>query len=92
MWRDQSNFQLSSDMTTLSEEVAKFNPEDRYGLVDFFKNSNKKYNLAFEKLVTKNSSNIFSWLKNTGMNNLFKLGLLNNMYDEIGKYLSLIHI
>ena len=86
MWRDHSNFQLSSDMTTLSEEVAKFNSEDRYGLVDFFKNSNKKYNLAFEKLVTKNSSNIFSWLKNTGMNNLFKLGLLNNMYDEIGKY------
>ena len=86
MWRDHSNFQLSSDFTNLSNEVSKFNSQDRYGLIDFFKNSNNKYDLAFEKLVTRNSSNIFSWLKNTGINNLLKLGLLNNMYDEIGKY------
>ena len=86
LWKDKTNLQLSTDLNTLSNEVSKFSENDRYGIIEFFKNSQKKYDLAFKHLVTKNSSNIFSWLKNTGLKNLFKLGLLNNMYSEIGKY------
>ena len=86
LWKDNTNFQLSSDLNILSNEVSKFSEKDRYGLIEFFKNSQKKYDLAFKHLVTKNSSNIFSWLKNTGIKNLFNLGILNNMHSEIGKY------
>ena len=86
LWKDKTNFQLSSDLNTLSNEVSKFSEKDRYGLIEFFKHSQKKYDLAFKHLVTKNSRNIFSWLKNTGIKNLFNLGLLNNMHSEIKKY------
>ena len=86
LWRDQTNLQLSSDLNTLSDEISKFSTKDRLGIIEFFKSSQKKYDLAFKNIVTKNSSNVFSWLLNAGLRNLLKLGLTNNMYSEINKF------
>ena len=86
LWRDQSNLQLSSDLNILSDEISKFSKKDRLGIINFFKSSQKKYDLAFKNIVTKNSSNVFSWLLNAGFKNLLKLGLTNNMYSEIKKF------
>ncbi len=86
LWKDQTNLQLSSDLNSLSDEISKFSKKDRFGIIDFFKSSQKKYELAFKKIVTKNSSNIFTWLLNAGINNLLRLGLTNNMYSEINKF------
>ena len=86
LWKDQTNLQLSSDLNSLSDEISKFSKKDRHGIIDFFKSSQKKYDLAFKKIVTKNSSNVMSWLLNAGINNLLSLGLTNNMYSEINKF------
>ena len=86
VWRDKTNLQLSSDINKLSDEISKFCPNDRNGLIEFLKSSQKKYNLAFKNIVTKNSSNIFSWLINAGITNLLSLGLTNSMYNEINKF------
>ena len=86
VWRDKTNLQLSSDINKLSDEISKFCPNDRNGLIEFLKSSQKKYDLAFKNIVTKNSSNVFSWLINAGITNLLSLGLTNSMYNEINKF------
>ena len=42
LWRDKKNFQLSSDLNSLSDEISKFSTKDRLGIIDFFKSSQKK--------------------------------------------------
>ena len=86
LWKDQTNFQLSSDINILSDEISKFSEKDRSGIIDFFKSSQKKYDLAFKKIVTKNSTNVFNWLLNAGIKNILSLGLTNSMYSEINKF------
>jgi len=86
LWKDHKSLQLSSDLSYLMEEIGKFRKDDKVGLISFINKSQKKYDLAFKKLVTRNSSNVFSWLINSGIHNLFQLGLFNSMYSEINKY------
>ena len=41
VWRDKTNLKLSSDINNLSDEISKFCPNDRNGLIEFLKSSQK---------------------------------------------------
>ena len=49
LWKDQTNLQLSSDLNSLSDEISKFSKKDRFGIIDFFKSSQKKIRTSFQK-------------------------------------------
>lgn len=78
-WEDGSEFQLSTDLTRLSEECRRLDPRDAEGLLDFLNDARKKYRISFERLVTRNVDSPISWFAAAGIGNLGKLGLFRSM-------------
>ena len=85
-WPDKQTFQLSSDLTRLSEECRRLDPRDGPGLFSFLKDARRKYNLSFDRLVTRNADSPLSWFLASGITNLTKLGLFRSMDSQLGKH------
>lgn len=85
-WPDKETFQLSSDLTRLSEECRRLDPRDSAGLFNFLKDARRKYNLSFEKLVTRNADSPLSWFASAGVSNLTKLGLFRSMDSQLARH------
>ncbi|MDA0676474.1 MAG: phytoene desaturase family protein [Chloroflexi bacterium] len=85
-WPDKETFQLSSDLTCLSQECRRLDPRDGVGLFNFLKDARHKYNLSFDRLVTRNADSPLSWFSAAGVTNLTKLGLFRSMDSQLGKH------
>ena len=49
-WPDGETFQLSSDLSKLSQECMRLDPRDGIGLLNFLADARKKYRISFENL------------------------------------------
>ena len=85
-WPDKQTFQLSSDLTRLSQECRRLDPRDGVGLFNFLKDARRKYNLSFDRLVTRNADSPLSWFLASGVTNLTKLGLFRSMDSQLSKH------
>ncbi len=85
-WPDSETFQLSSDLTRLSEECRRLDPRDSVGLMNFLMDARRKYNLSFDRLVTRNADSPLSWFSAAGVTNLTRLGLFRSMDSQLGKH------
>ena len=85
-WPDGSNLELSSDLFKLSQELERFDPGSSSGLLKFLSDARLKYEIAFSRLVTRNSHSVIGWFRSAGLSNLMKLGLFRSMDSQLSKY------
>ena len=85
-WPDGETFQVSSDLHDLSEACRDLDSRDAEGLFKFLEDSQHKYNVSFDRLVSRNSDSVISWFKAAGIRNLTKLGLFRSMESQLRKY------
>ena len=86
-WPNGENFNWSSNLINLSENMKFFSEEDKNQLINFISDSYEKLEIAFEHLITKNSDNPLSWLGNVGLRNIKKLGITKNMSQQINMHI-----
>ena len=82
-WPDGETFQLSSDLTKLSQECIRLDPRDGIGLLNFLSDGRKKYSISFDNLVTQNTQSPLKWFFSAGLRNIFKLGLFRSMESQL---------
>ncbi|MFL2665052.1 MAG: phytoene desaturase family protein [Dehalococcoidia bacterium] len=82
-WPDGETFQLSSDLSKLSQECMRLDPRDGIGLLNFLADARKKYRISFENLVTQNTQSPLKWFLSAGIQNIFKLGLFRSMESQL---------
>lgn len=85
-WPDGEEFQLSSDLTRLSNECRRLDPADGASLFSFLEDARHKYRISFERLVTTNVDSPLKWFAAAGPANLNKLGLFRSMDSQIGMH------
>ncbi len=83
-WPDGETFQLSSDLNVLAEECRRLDSRDVAGLFNFLRDARHKYNLSFDRLVTRNADSPLAWFSAAGLRNLRKLGLFRSMDSQLG--------
>ena len=66
-WPDGETFQLSSDLTKLSQECIRLDSRDGIGLLNFLSDARKKYSVSFDNLVTQNTQSPLKWFFSAGL-------------------------
>jgi len=82
-WPDGETFQLSSDLTKLSQECIRLDSRDGIGLLNFLSDARKKYSVSFDNLVTQNTQSPLKWFFSAGLRNILKLGLFRSMESQL---------
>jgi phytoene desaturase len=85
-WPDGTRFTLSSDVQRLIEECERLEPKSGPGLIAFLRDTRSKFEIAFDKLVTKNADSYVTWLSGVSPMDLLRLRLWRSFYKELGRF------
>jgi phytoene desaturase len=85
-WPDGARLALSSDLRRLLAELERIEPGCRPGALAFFQDAGRKYDLAFNRLVTRNEDNHGKWIRGLGLKELAGLGLGRTLDGELGRF------
>ncbi len=91
-WPDGTALQLSSDYPRLLEAFSRLEPGCGPGLAAFFQDARAKYDLSFDKLVTRNADSPWAWLGALRLREAAKLSLWRTLYGELGRFFHSRHI
>ena len=85
-WEDGARFQLSSNFTKLAEECERLEPGARIGLLSFLQDAGAKYDISFDKLVSRNEDNPIKWVANLTVQEVTKLGVWHSLDKELRRF------
>lgn len=85
-WPDGDRLSLSSDLVRLLEEFERIEPGCRPGTLAYLRDAAIKYRVAFDRLVTSNTSSYAAWIRRVGLSNLRHLALHRSMDADLRRY------
>ncbi len=85
-WQDGTHFQLSSNLTKLADECDRLEPGARVGLLSFLQDAGVKYQLSFNKLVSKNQDNPIKWFSSLTLKEITKLSVWRSLDSELKRF------
>lgn len=85
-WPDGERLALSSDMSRLLTEFERVEPGSTSRTVAFMAASQKKYDVAFNRLVTQNEDRYLPWIRGVGVRELAGMSLGRSLDGELRRY------
>ncbi len=85
-WQDGTHFTLSSNLEKLLAECDRIDPGSTPGVLSYLRDAAAKYNLAFDKLVTRNEDNPLKWIGALSPRQMAKLSVWRSLYSELGRF------
>lgn len=85
-WPDGERFVLTSRLPALLREFERLEPGCSSRALAFLRAAERRYNLAFERLVTSNRDGYLRWVGGVGVRNLLRMGLLRSLDGELSRY------
>lgn len=85
-WPDGAGFTLSSNLQNLLNECERVEPGSRPKVLAFLRDAAIKYNLSFDKLISRNEDNPIKWLGALSLNELLKLGIWRSLDGELRRF------
>ncbi len=91
-WRDGSSLSLSSNLQRLLAGFERIEPGCAPALMAFLRDAGAKYHTAFEKLVTRNEDNPFTWISRLSLTELKRSGVWHSLDRELRRFFKSRHI
>ena len=91
-WEDGTRFTLSSDVRKFLAECERLEPGSRPRSLDFMRDAEAKYRIAFEKLVTRNVDSPFRWLGALRATELRRTSVWRSLDRELRRYFKSRHL
>ncbi len=85
-WPDGEHLSLSSDISVLRREFERIEPGCTPRLMAFLADTERKCNTAFNKLVTHNAANAFSWIARMTPMEMMNSGALHSLNSELRRF------
>jgi phytoene desaturase len=85
-WADGTALSLSSDISRLIENCEQVERGAGPKVMAFMKDAGFKYDLAFEKLVSRNADTPWDWFGKLSLAEAAKLSLWRSLYGELGRF------
>lgn len=82
-WEGGAHLTLSSDVRTLLNECERFEPDSASSVFAFLRASDEKYQMAFDKLVTRNADSLTDWIKPLSLSDVGKVGVWKSLDKEL---------
>lgn len=87
-WRDGTKFTLSSNLQRLLEECERVAPGSRTSVLAFLNDAESKYQMAFDKLISRNLDHPVEWLKALSLTELGRLSVWRSLDAELRRFFS----
>ncbi len=85
-WRDGTQLSLSSNLQVLIAEFERLEPGSTPRLLAFLRDAATKYELSFDKLVTRNEENYVRWLGALTLGEMVKTGVWRSLDGELKRF------
>ncbi len=85
-WPDDERLTLSSDLAAFVRECERVEPHSAPRLFAFMREAEKKYRIAFEKLVNRNVDHPLKWISALSPRELAATGLWRSLDRELGRH------
>ena len=85
-WEDGTRFALSSNLRRLLDECERVEPGSRPGALAFLRDAGIKYEMAFEKLISRNVDNPVRWLGALTPGEIARLAVWRSLDGEFGRF------
>jgi len=85
-WEDGTRFALSSNLRRLLDECERVEPGSRPGALAFLRDAGIKYDMAFEKLISRNFDNPVRWLGALTPGEIARLAVWRSLDGELGRF------
>jgi phytoene desaturase len=91
-WQDGTRFTLSSDLRKFLEECERLEPGVRPRVLDFMRDAEAKYRIAFEKMVSRNVDNPLKWLGALDASELRRTSIWRSLDGQLRRYFNSRHL
>jgi len=85
-WPDKTIFTLSSDMKRLLAECERIEPGSTPATLHYLRDAGAKYDVSFEKLVTRNEDNPLRWIAKLSPGEMWNSGVWRSLDRELGRF------
>jgi phytoene desaturase len=85
-WPDGTRFLLSGNLQSLLEECERIAPGSRPSVLAFLRDAEIKYQMAFEKLISRNVDHPLAWLRALSINELRHLSVWRSLDGELRRF------
>lgn len=85
-WPDGRHFGLTSRLPDLLRELERNEPGASARALEFLRLAERRYNIAFQRLVTSNADGYIRWVGGVGVRNLAAMGLWRSLDGELRRY------
>lgn len=85
-WRDDTQLTLSSNLQFLIGEFERLEPGSSPRLLAFLRDAAVKYNLSFDKLVTRNEERYVRWLGTLSICEMLQTGVWHSLNRELKRF------
>ncbi|HEV2799004.1 MAG TPA: phytoene desaturase family protein [Pyrinomonadaceae bacterium] len=91
-WDDGTRFTLSSDARKFLAECERLEPGSRPRALDFMRDAEAKYRIAFEKMVVRNVDSPVRWLGALTLAELRRTSIWRSLERELRRYFKSRHL
>jgi phytoene desaturase len=85
-WADGTHFTLSSNLQRLLAEAERLEPASGPKMLAFLRDGAIKYDIAFDKMVSRNVDNPLKWLGQLKLKELLRTGMWRSLDGELKRY------
>lgn len=85
-WPDGASLHLSSDYGRLLRELSRFQPAVGPGLASWLHDCHRKYQISFQKLVTRNAGSVLDWIRPLSLGDISSLAVWRSLDGELGRF------
>lgn len=85
-WADGTHLMLSCDLQRLLNECERVEPASRPAMLAFLRDAALKYDLTFDKLVSRNVDHPLKWLGQLRPSELLRTGIWRSLDQELSRY------
>jgi phytoene desaturase len=91
-WEDGTRFTLSSDLRKFLEECERLEPGSRPRALEFMRDAEAKYRIAFEKMVHRNEDYVLPWLGALRPAELWRTSIWRTLDGQLRRYFKSRHL
>ncbi len=85
-WPDGTSFSLSSDMQRLLRECERLEPGSSAATLAWFRDAGAKYDVSFQKLVTRNEDRAVRWIGKLSPGEMWNSGVWRSLDSELARF------
>jgi phytoene desaturase len=85
-WPDGTRFTLSSNLQRLLDECERVEPGSRPNVLAFLGDAAIKYQISFDKLVSRNEDNPIKWIGALSLSEMSRLGVWRSLDGELRRF------